>query len=177
MAFMVKNVNAPRATGMTGSGQGVLSQFVHVSRPTQSLPATTTDILYRVFGGRVLVHLLVGEVTTVIQAQATTLKVTGKKLDNASAAVGTAVDICATVDGNAKEVGSLYIPIGSGAAAIWSNAGAGIATLGRNNWVSPQGEIYITTGATSTGQMKWDIWYQPLDEGAYVAGNAVQAAI
>lgn len=171
MAFVGKNVNAPR------KGAAVLAEWIQVSRVTASLPQSTTDILFRVFGGRVLVHLIVGEVTTIIQAQATTVKLTGKKLDGTPAAVGTAVDLCATADGNAKEVGSLFIPLGSGAAAIWSNAGSGLGTLGRIPFIQPQGEIYMTTGASSTGAMKWDLWFQPLDAGAYVTASAVAAAI
>lgn len=177
MAFLIKNSPTVRTAGVAGVGQAYVSQYVHVARAAQTVPATTTDILFRVFGGRVLVHALVGEVTTILQAQANNLKVTSKKLDSSSVAVGTAVDLCANVDGNAKEVGSLYVLLGSGAAAVWSNAGAGIATLGRIGWVNPQGEIYITTSATSTGAMKWDIWYQPLDEGAYVTANGVAVAI
>lgn len=171
MAAFLKN--KPRVV----PGQPVVAEWIQVVRAAATLPATTTDILFRVFGGRVLVHLIVGEVTTVIQAQATTLKITGKKLDGTPAAVGTAVDLCATADGNAKEVGSLYIPLGSGAAPVWSNAGSGLGTLGRNAFIQPQGELYITTGATSTGAMKWDLWYQPLDAGAYVAASAVAVAI
>lgn len=177
MALIIKNASLNRLSGFTNTGQAIVSQYIQVSRPTQTVPATTTDIIFRAYGGRVLVHLLIGEVTTILQAQADNIKVSQKKLDAAGAAVGTAVDVCANVDGNAKEVGSLYIPIGSGAAAIWSNAGAGIATLGRIPWVLPQGEMYLTSSATSTGAMKWDIWYQPLDAGAYVSANGVQTAI
>lgn len=168
MALLVKNSPNPRQATATGSGLAFLSQYIHTACPSKSLPATSTDQIFRVFNGRVLVHLLVGEVTTAIQAQATNVKVTSKKLDSSATAVGTAVDLCANVDGNAKEVGSLYVLLGSGAAAIWSNAGAGIATLGRNAFIVPQGEVYITTGATSTGAIKWDIFWQPLDEGAVV---------
>lgn len=177
MAFLVKNTPTVRTAGVAGVGQAFLSQFVHVARPTATVPATTTDILFRVFGGRVQVHLVVGEVTTIIQAQADNFKLTSKKLDASSVAVGTAVDICANVDGNAKEVGSLYVPLGSGAAAVWSNAGCALGTLGRIPFIVPQGEIYLTTSATNTGAMKWDIWYQPLDEGAYVQANGTQTAI
>lgn len=171
MALILKDVKRP--SGSSGRF-GTVDQWIQVTQANQTtgaglaLPASTTGQLFRVRGGRCLVQMIIGEVTTIIQAQATTLKLSSKKLDNSSVAVGTAVDICATVDGNAKEVGSLYIPLGSGAAAIWSNAGAGIATLGRIPFVVPQGEIYATTVATSTGAMKWDIWYLPLDAGAFI---------
>lgn len=169
-ALVQKVVQKPRA------GQPVAAQWINVSRSAQNV-SPATDILFRVYNGRVLVHLIVGEVTTVIASQTTNVKLSSKKLDGASAAVGTAVDLCANVDGNAKEVGSLYIPLGSGAAAIWSNAGAGLATLGRTAVVVPQGEIYATYSGSSSGAMKWDLWYQPLDPGAYVVANGVATAI
>lgn len=172
MAFVGKNVAKPKL------GQPVLQQLIQVSRPTATITQNTaTEMLFRVRGGRVLVHLLIGEVTTIIQSQATTLKLTHKKLSDASAAVGTAVDVCATVDGNAKEVGSLYVPLGSGAAAIWSNAGCALGTLGRIPFILPQGELYGTAGANSSGALKWDIWYQPLDAGAFIEPSAPLTAV
>lgn len=175
MAFLIKNSNTVRTAGQSGVGQAYLRQDIHVNCPARTLPATTTDIIFRVFGGRVLIHRLVGEVTTVCSATATNLKVTGKKLDAASAAVGTAVDVTANAAVTSKEVGSSYTCLGSGAAGIVNNAGAGIATLGLISFVAPQGELYVTTDATNTGAMKWDLWYQPLDEGAYVVGQPVAA--
>lgn len=175
MAFLIKNQRG-RQAGASETGGALVQQWLHVARATQPI-APATDILFRVYGGRILAHLIIGEVTTIIQAQATNVKVSSKKLDNTSTAVGTAVDLCAVVDGNAKEVGSLFIPLGSGAAAVWSNAGAGLGTLGRNPTILPQGEIYATYASASTGNMKWDIWYQPLDEGAYVVANGVQTVI
>jgi len=176
MALLVKQANVPRSSGATGGGYAAVQQLIHVSRVTQPV-APATDILWRVYGGRILVHLILGEVTTIIQSQTTNVKVSSKKLDNSSAAVGTAVDLSANVDGNAKEVGSLYRVLGSGAAAIWSNAGAALATLGAIPYICPQGEIYATYSGASSGNMKWDIWYQPLDEGAYVVSNGVAVAI
>src|SRR5437870_4276313 len=102
MALIIKNANVPRLSGSAGQGYAAVQQLIHNSRVTQPV-APATDILWRVYGGRILAHLIVGEVTTIIQAQATNVKVSAKKLDNASLAVGTAVDLGANVDGNAKE--------------------------------------------------------------------------
>lgn len=168
MAFMLKNRTQTSVAGASHNGYATVQQYTQVSTAGRVLPATTTDQIFRVKGGRVLVHLILGEVTTVCSGTATNLKLTSKKLDNGSVAVGTAVDLTANAAVTSKEVGALFVPLGSGAAAIVSNAGAGIATLGRNAFICPQGEIYITTDATNTGAMKWDIFYQPLDAGAYV---------
>lgn len=172
MAVLIKS-NARRYIG-----ENVLAQWKQVSVAGRTLPQTTTDILFRVLNGRVLCHLLLGEVTTIIQNSDPVLKVSSKKLSLASLAVGTAVDIASTVDITSLEVGGLIVVLGSGAALVKNNAGAGLSTLGRNEFILPQGEVYITTGASKTGAIKWDLWYQELDASAQVAPvNAATVAI
>ncbi len=175
MALMVKNRHASSASA-SRQGQAFIDQLIHVSTAARTIPATTTDQIFRVKGGRVLVKALVGEVTTVIQTQADNMKVSAKKLDNASAAVGTAVDVAANVDITAREVGGLYFVEGDGTAGVLSNAGAAYVGANSGQWICAQGEIYLTTSATNTGAMKWDIWYMPLDEGAYVESVGVATA-
>lgn len=178
MAFTVKNTNVQRSAGVTGGGQVILQQWTHVTRASGLLPATTTEMLFRVFGGRVLIHYMLGQVTVICDSTDPVLKITSKALSNASVAVGTAVDVASTTTLASKEVGSMFTVLGSGAALIVNNAGAGLSTLGRVTWVAPQGEIYATTGGTNlTGFVKYDLWYQPLDEGAYVVGQPVATAI
>jgi len=172
MAYVQKNVGRPKL------GQPVNQQLIQVSRPAATVTQNTaTEMLFRVFGGRVLVHMLIGEVTTAIQNQAMTLLLTHKKLDNASVAVGSAVDIAAATTATNKELGSMLVPLGSGAAAIFSNAGAALGTLGRNTTILPQGELYATASANNTGAMKYDIWYQPLDAGAYIVPMPALTAV
>jgi hypothetical protein len=177
MAFLIKNQQPRQNTSASKQGYATVDQWIQVTQPAVALPATTTGQIFRVKGGRVLVKSLVGEVTTVIQTQADNLKVTSKKLDSASVAVGTAKDIAADVNITALEVGSLYFVEGDGTAGVLSTAGG--AYIGPNSgmWIAPQGEIYLTTSATNTGAMKWDIWYQPLDPGAYVEPAALTAGI
>jgi hypothetical protein len=177
MAFIVKN-STRRSGGVTRQTDNVLDQYIHVACPTRTVPATTTDQIFRVKGGRVLVKALVGEVTTAIQNQADNMKVSSKKLDAASAAVGTAVDVASNVDIANRELGGMYFVEGDGTAGVLSNAGAAFIGTNSGNWIAPQGEIYLTTSATNTGAMKWDIWYLPLDPGAYVeAVSTATAAI
>jgi hypothetical protein len=67
---------------------------------------------------------------------------------------------------------------GDGTAMVKSTAGAAFIGANSGQWIAPQGEIYITTSATNTGAIKWDIFYQPLDAGAYVeAVDTATAAI
>lgn len=185
MAFTIKNTN--RSVG-SSTPMAVVDQFIKVScvgltGSGVALPASTTGQLFRVKGGRVLVKALIGEVTTVIQTQADNLKVSAKKLDNAGAAVGSAVDIAANVDVTAMAVGSHYFVEGDGTAGVLSTAGAVLMGTNTGWWVCEQGEIYLTASATNTGAVKWDIYYQPLDPGAYVeqaqlsGAGILQAAI
>lgn len=167
MAFLVKS-NRARVGGPTNPGVAVIDQWIQVTSAIKTVPATTTQQLFRVYGGRILVRALVGEVTTAIQNQADNLKVSCKKLDNSSVAVGTAVDIAANVDIANKEVGSFYFVEGDGTAGVLSLAGGAYVGTNSGVWIAPQGEIYTTSSATNTGAMKWDLWYQPLDAAAYV---------
>ncbi len=135
----------------------------HAVKASATLPASTTQNIFTIAGGRVMVTCLVGEVTTIIQAQATTLKVTSVPT------IGTAVDVTATLDINAFEVGAILVAEGDGTALIGAAAGAGFApALNALPFIIPIGVLRIATGATSTGATKWDIWYFPLDEGAVV---------
>lgn len=174
MAFLAKNMHRPNAST---SQPVILEQWVKVSQPAVALPATTTGQLFRVKGGRVWVKALIGQVTTIIQAQACNIKVSSKALDSASAAIGTAVDIASNVDINALEVGGMVFTEGDGTAAVKSNAGGALAGANSGIWTAAQGEIYITTSATNTGAMKWDLWYMPIDPGAYVEAATLTTAL
>jgi len=73
---------------------------INVSRAAANLPQTAAGNLFAVSGGRILLVALVGEVTTIIQAQATTVKLTS------TPTTGSAIDLsAATTDINALEVG------------------------------------------------------------------------
>jgi hypothetical protein len=121
-----------------------------------------------------LVHLLLGEVTTVIEGTDPILKVSVSSLTDASALQGTAYDIASTLDISSDEVGTLYAVEGDGTAIISGNQVSGSIESFGMGFVMKQGQIYITTGASKTGAIKWDLWYQPLDAGAYV--TAIVAA-
>ena len=136
---------------------------VQVSKSAATLPETTTQNIFTVTIGRVLVLLLIGEVTTIVQAQANNLKVTS------APTTGTAVDIASNLDVNAKEAGTLLLCELDGTALVGANAGAALSGVGLAYCVVPIGSIRIETSATNTGATKWDIWYVPLDVGAVIA--------
>jgi hypothetical protein len=129
-----------------------------VFRATATIPATTTQTLFTVTGGRIIVTNLTGLVTTVIGAVATNLLV--NYLNTAS---GTNSNLSTNVAITSAPVGSQY--------SVSSLAGAGtvgIAVAQGNEFIVSAGSIRATTDATTTGSMSWVISYIPLDTGAYV---------
>jgi hypothetical protein len=141
---------------------GLLTLGIHVQKSSASLPQTATQNLFTVAGGRVLVTLLFGEVTTIIQSSDPVAKITS------TPTVGTAVDVGATVDITSLEVGGFIVVEGDGTAMIKGNAGAGMPGTGQGKWICATGIINLITGASKTGATKWDLWYFPLDVGATV---------
>src|SRR5689334_16854453 len=73
-----------------------------VDKTAATLPASATQNLFTVAGGRILLMGIFGEVTTVIQTQACNAKLIS------TPTVGTAVDLCAVLNITAKEVGALF---------------------------------------------------------------------
>jgi len=172
MALLLKN-----RTRSASSNSAIVEQWIKSTQPAVLLPQNTTGQLFRVFGGKVLVHALIGTVTTIIQSSDPVMKFSSKALDATATAVGTAVDIASTVTIASLEVGGTLFIEGDGTAFVVANAGCTLMGTNTGKWVAPQGEIYATTTASKTGAIRWDIWYQPLDEGAYVVPAALTAAI
>jgi hypothetical protein len=135
---------------------------VKVDKASATLPASTVQTLFTITGGRILLTSIVGEVTTIIQAQANATKLV------ATPTVGTAVDLCATLDITGDEVGCLYGITGTFATAmVGANAGATPAQA--NGIIIPIGTIKLSCAATNTGATKWSMTYVALDDGASVA--------
>jgi hypothetical protein len=133
-----------------------------VERATADLPASTANaVLFNITGGRILLTGILGEVTTVIETQACNTKLTFNPT-----VAGSAVDICANLDITAAAVGTLFTITGTAANAMVS--GLGLVAMA-SPWVLQPGAIELDTAATNTGQVKWKVWYMPLDTGATVA--------
>lgn len=147
------------------SASGIRTSILGIKkdRATSSLPASTDLSIFTVAGGRVIVTSILGEVTTIIQAQACALKI------KSVPTTGTAKDISGTFDINALEVGGLVALDGTALSTALSgtNAGGALSTRGTGIFV-PIGAIKINTAATNTGAMKWSITYIPYDDGATV---------
>ena len=135
----------------------------HVSKAAATLPSSTTQDIFVVSGGRILVRCLLGEVTTLVGSGTTPdLQV---QMDPAT---GTTIDVATDVVIADDEVGTLYYVEGDGTALIPISSGYGQAAAGQG-FILPIGTLQIVTSETTAGATKWDIWYFPLDEGASVA--------
>jgi len=136
---------------------------IMVSRATATLPQTTTAPIFTITGGRVLVNMILGEVTTVIQTQANNTKL---ELDPESGAANS--DICANLNITGDIVGTMYQPMSSsgGASAMIDNLQQVLLVAQRR--VFAAGDIALTCSASNTGSIKWDIWYVPIDTGATI---------
>lgn len=132
-----------------------------VDRATAALPQTAAGTLFAVTGGRIALTSIVGEVTTVIQTQANAAKL------QSVPTVGSTVDLCATLDITAKEVGALLGITGLFSDAL-VGANAGATVLPRNALIIPVGAIKLNCAASNTGAVKWSITYVPLDDAATV---------
>lgn len=136
---------------------------INVSRATAALPASAAGNIFTVSGGRILVVSLIGEVTTAIQNQACTLKV------STAPTTGSAVDLCTAGSIIAAPVGVHFTLPAAAATAIVTDLSTGGGVIAKQaSWLVPVGAISITTSATNTGSVKWDLTYVPLDVGAQV---------
>jgi hypothetical protein len=149
--------------------QRALLLGVKVDKAAFTLPATTSTAMFTV-SGRVIITSLVGQVTTVVQAQACNLNVT---IDPDGA--GAAADLCAATDINADAVGTYYTVVGIQAALMGTQKEGGtevpthaMAILPLTPFIVPPGSILLKTSATNTGATSWSLTYIPYDDGSSV---------
>lgn len=162
---------AVQAAQLFAAGYGAL-----VTGGAKALPASTSGDIFAVNGGRVIITSLTGVVSTVIQAQVTTLSVGNKPTGGASATA----TLCATADLNGKPVGtSLAVPAakasalivsGADGTVVWngSSGGQGVGLASGGLALVPAGTIQVTTVATSTGAITWSVTWVPYDAGATI---------
>lgn len=142
----------------------------------KKVPRSAADIfdgtqkpLFTVSGGRVVITILTVEVTTAA-------------IDNASSnmrfvmnpTVGTDKDMCANLDIDQNEVGTIYgCSFNSTVAALGGNGG-GCRVPQPRGWVAPEGtiDIYTSVDVGTGGALgSAELFYYPLDEGAIVTAT------
>jgi hypothetical protein len=131
-----------------------------VARAAATLPQTTQTAYFTVTG-RCMVLKAIGEVTTVIQAQANNIKLVSNPT------VGADVDMCAVLDINGDAVGTVYTITGTlSDAMVATTSGAVQSQLTGIDVMA--GTIDLSASASSTGATKWTIHYVPIDDGATI---------
>jgi len=134
---------------------------IRVNRPTADLPQTKQSALFNV-SGRVLLQLILGQVTTVVQTQTCNAHLV------ANPTTGTDTALCGNVDITAKEAGTLFSIAGAAATAMQVGSSGSVIAQAADVVVAP-GTIDFVTYASNTGQVKWSVWYIPLDDNATVS--------
>jgi hypothetical protein len=133
---------------------------MRVDRATATLPQTAAAAIFNIKGGRVAMMAILGEVTT-------TLGAVGNMSLEATPTVGTLAVLCAVVAAGTFEAGTLLSIDGLKATAMTGVSAGGVAMQTRPVAL-PVGTLNLRLSASSTGSVKWSLWYVPLDDGAYV---------
>ena len=134
-----------------------------VDRTSAVLAQTTDASLFTITGGRVLVTMIIGEVTVAIQNQA---NATLLKLN--PTATGADQDLCASLDIDDDAVGTQYTISGTVANAMRDDLLIGAGGLKSAPLILSEGIIEEECAASNTGEIQWSIWYLPLDRGAVI---------
>lgn len=143
-------------------GQGLRKLFLgrKVERATATLPQTTAAPIFNILGGRVAMLGILGEVTVVLGA-------VGNMSLEANPTVGTAAGLCAVVAAGTFEAGTLLSITGAVGDAMLGVSAGGVE-MQRSPVVLPVGTLDLRLSASSTGSVKWTLFYVPIDDGASV---------
>lgn len=144
-----------------------INQGIRVDRDSATLPQGAADDLFTIAGGNVLVLGILGEVTTPIGgANDTNLEFSP---DAATLNDGDLCDGTTPLDIDADVVGTLYTITGTITDDMVDSGDTGLLayTLASPLFMVP-GSIELHCAGSVTGEIKWSIWYVPLDDGAYI---------
>lgn len=133
-----------------------------VTRATADCITGAAVALFTVSGGEVLVTLIKGQVTTIIGAGATNAKL------QFNPTTGTTNDMCANLDIDSDEVGALYSIDGAPATAMLRSESGAVRNMQNAGVIVGLGDIEFITSADRTGSIQWELFYVPIDDGAYV---------
>ena len=146
---------------LAGKSVRKVVEGIAVERPTALPPQTTTESLFTVVGGRVLLKQITGEVTTAIGNVANNTRLSFNPDD---AAVG---NMCANEDIDNDAIGTVYGITGTVATALQKSTNVLVAQAAAH--ILKPGTIdLICAGNSVTGAIKWTIIYVPIDDGAFV---------
>ena len=136
-----------------------------VSRTAADVFDGSQTPLFTISGGRVCIKCLAGEVSVAaIDAGASNTSFV------TNPTIGTDAAMCAVLDINADENGTVYAVTGNPASALQGGSGGGASCMDRC-WIVPEGTIDLLSAAdvgTGGALGAFDIWYIPIDPGATI---------
>jgi hypothetical protein len=121
---------------------------------------------FNIVGGKILLTLLVGTITTVIEAAANEVVFSHNPdpSTGATAALNGALDITGWAEGDILTINGLLTD------ALLPAVKAGSShAMSYGGVILVPGAITCDCSGHNTGGWKWSLWYFPLEEGAYVA--------
>jgi hypothetical protein len=136
---------------------------MRVDRATATLPQSTNAAIFTIAGGNVLMTGILGEVTVAIGAADNTKLTAYPTLTTAGD-----TDLCATVDIDTCDIGDLLSITGTPATAMLVAHKGAVQMGGPHGVVLQPGGLPLDCDASTTGSIKWSIFYIPLEDGAYV---------
>jgi hypothetical protein len=146
---------------MTPQNNFLSSEAISVRKAAANLPQGTAAAKFTV-SGTVAITDIIGEVTTAIEAGANNMKLIANPTSGAD------VDLCTTVDIDAAAVGTKFNITGTLTDAMAKNTGAAFTYTGASIVIVKAGTIDLSCSASKTGQIKWTLYYVPIDAGARV---------
>jgi len=139
-----------------------------VTRAAADVFDGTQTTLFTVAGGKVMVTALIGEVTTAA------IDVGGSNTSFVTnPTVGTDAAMCAVLDINADEAGTIYSITGESATALQGGSGGG-GSAAVAGFVVAEGTIDLLSVAdvgTGGALGAFEIWYIALDSGATITST------
>lgn len=140
------------------------------SAAPKTVPQAATQTIFTVSGGRIMIGLLYGLVTTIIGGTTPSAKFV------ATPTVGSANDMCTAVAITTDEVGTMFgCPIAVGSALIVAASTGKSGSMsgpGLGGQVVAPGTIGINVSAAdATGAVSYTLLYVPLDGASNVAAN------
>lgn len=140
-----------------------------VTRAAADIFDGTQTALFTVAGGRVLItHIEIEVTTAAIDAGASNTSL----ITNPT--VGTDAAMCAVLDINADEAGTIYSITGKPGDALVGGSGGGAPSMETNGFIVPEGTIDLLSAAdvgTGGALGKCELWYIVLDSGASVTST------
>ncbi len=147
---------------MHGLGLRIPKLGYKLDRDTATLPQTTSAPIYNIHTGLVKMTLIIGYITTILGA-------VGNMSLEENPTVGTLEVLCAVVAAGTyaqdDQVGISGVP----ANAMLPAATGGIPGMTTDGVVLRPGTLDLRLSGSSTGSIRWTVFYLPLEDGAYMS--------